>query len=185
MGDPGGQSPGRSTLEAVVTGKSDADVEAAVRQALDHYGVAYGAIPCDPRFADTAAFCQRYGVAPEDSANTIIVVGKAEPRRYVACVVLATTKLDVNGAVRRRLGVRKASFASSDETRVLTGMMIGGVTPFALGPGMPLWVDARVVERDAVVLGGGSRSLKVRLSPDVFRAMANAEIVPSLAVPAG
>jgi prolyl-tRNA editing enzyme YbaK/EbsC (Cys-tRNA(Pro) deacylase) len=169
----------------VPTSEGDADIEAAVRQALDLVGIAYEAIPCDPDFADTAAFCERYGVAPEDSANTIIVVGKAEPRCYVACVVLATTRLDVNGKVRRRLGVRKASFASAEETRDLTGMMIGGVTPFALGNSMPLWIDDRVLSRDEVVLGGGSRSLKVRLSPNVFRGMANAEIVPSLAVAGG
>jgi prolyl-tRNA editing enzyme YbaK/EbsC (Cys-tRNA(Pro) deacylase) len=114
-----------------------------------------------------------------------VVVGKAEPRAYVACVVLATTRLDVNGAVRRRLGVRKASFASAEETRERTGMMIGGVTPLALPDGMPVWVDERVMGRESVVLGGGSRSLKVRVSPELFRRMPNAEIVPDLAVPAG
>jgi prolyl-tRNA editing enzyme YbaK/EbsC (Cys-tRNA(Pro) deacylase) len=160
-------------------------IEADVRDALDRAGVPYEAMPCDPDFADTAAFCERYGVAPEDSANTIVVVGKAEPRAYVACVVLATTRLDVNGAVRRRLGVRKASFASAEETRERTGMMIGGVTPLALPDGMPVWVDERVMGRESVVLGGGSRSLKVRVSPELFRRMPNAEIVPHLAVPAG
>ncbi|MDQ4096638.1 MAG: hypothetical protein M3144_02050 [Actinomycetota bacterium] len=150
---------------------------------MDRYGVPYEALPCDPEFADTAAFCERYGVAPEDSANTIVVVGKAEPRLYVACLVLATTKLDVNGAVRRRLGVRKASFASAEETMEVTGMMIGGVTPLALPRGVPLWVDQRVIGRPEVVLGGGSRSLKVRVSPELFGRMPNAEIVRGLAVP--
>ena len=158
-------------------------IEAEVRGALDRYGVPYEAIPCDPAFADTAAFCQRYGVAPEDSANTIVVVGKAEPRLYVACVVLAITRLDVNGAVRRRLGVRKASFASADETRERTGMMIGGVTPLALPADVPVWVDDRVTGRATVVLGGGSRSLKVRVAPELFWRMPNAEVVPGLAVP--
>jgi prolyl-tRNA editing enzyme YbaK/EbsC (Cys-tRNA(Pro) deacylase) len=153
----------------------------AVLSALDELGVEFEAMECDPDFADTAAFCERYGVAPEDSANTIIVVGKGEPRVYVACVVLATTKLDVNGAVRRRLGVRRASFASADETADLTGMMIGGVTPFALPTDLALWVDERVMERDTVVVGGGSRSLKVRLSPQVFRTMPAAVVVPGLA----
>jgi prolyl-tRNA editing enzyme YbaK/EbsC (Cys-tRNA(Pro) deacylase) len=161
-----------------------ATIEADVREALERYGVPYEALPCDPDFADTAAFCERYGVAPEDSANTIVVVGKAEPRLYAACVVLATTKLDVNGAVRRRLGVRKASFASAEETMELTGMMIGGVTPLALPEHVPLWVDQRVMGRAEVVLGGGSRSLKVRVSPELFRRMPNAEIVPDLAIAA-
>jgi prolyl-tRNA editing enzyme YbaK/EbsC (Cys-tRNA(Pro) deacylase) len=162
-----------------------ATIEADVRQALERYAVPYDALPCDPEFADTAAFCERYGVAPEDSANTILVVGKAQPRLYVACIVLATTKLDVNGAVRRRLGVRKASFASAKETMALTGMMIGGVTPLALPEDVPLWVDERVMGRPNVVLGGGSRSLKVRVSPELFRRMPNAEVVPDLAVSIG
>ncbi|MEY2450213.1 MAG: hypothetical protein QOH79_3689 [Acidimicrobiaceae bacterium] len=150
---------------------------------LDRLGVDYEAMDCDPDFADTAAFCERYGVAPEDSANTIVVVGKGDPRVYVACVVLATTRLDVNGVVRRRLGVKRASFASADETAELTGMMIGGVTPFSLPPDLWLWVDEQVLTRPSVVVGGGSRSLKVRVSPEVFRAMPAAEIVPGLASP--
>ena len=94
----------------------------------------------------------------------------------------ATTRLDVNGAVRSRLGVRKASFASADETRELTGMSIGGVTALALADGLPIWVDGRVMSRETIVLGGGSRSLKIRVAPQVFERMAAAEIVPDLAV---
>ncbi len=163
----------------------DQAVESAVRAALDSVGVPYEALPCDPDFADTAAFCERYGVAPEDSANTIVVAGKGQPRRYAACVVLATTRLDVNGAVRKRLGVRKASFASADETRMLTGMSIGGVTPLALDEGLPIWVDERVMGRQTVVLGGGSRSLKIRVTPLLFEHLRAAEVIPGLAVGAG
>lgn len=155
-----------------------------MRAALDSVGVPYEALPCDPEFADTAAFCARYGVAPEDSANTIVVAGKGEPRRYAACVVLATTRLDVNGAVRKRLGVRKASFASADETKMLTGMSIGGVTPLALDEGLPIWVDERVMGRQTVVLGGGSRSLKIRVTPRLFDHLPAAEVIPGLAVEA-
>jgi prolyl-tRNA editing enzyme YbaK/EbsC (Cys-tRNA(Pro) deacylase) len=157
------------------------DVEGRVHQALEDLSVDFEAMPCDPELADTAAFCEHYGVAPEDSANAIVVVGKADPRVYACCVVLATTRLDVNGAVRRRLGTRKASFASADETRELTGMLIGGVTPFALPAGLPVWVDGRVMTRDRVVVGGGSRSLKIRLDPTVFRQAPNTEIVDDLA----
>ncbi|SVA59994.1 uncharacterized protein METZ01_LOCUS112848, partial [marine metagenome] len=89
-------------------------------------------MPCDPALADTAAFCAAYGVAPEDSANAILVAGKAEPRSYAVCLLLATCRLDVNGTVRRRLGARKASFAGFDETEEVTGMTVGGVTPFGL-----------------------------------------------------
>ncbi|MEX1344087.1 MAG: YbaK/EbsC family protein, partial [Candidatus Limnocylindrales bacterium] len=99
---------------------------------LDATTIEYEIIPCDPELADTAAFCEHYGYAREDSANTIVVVGKADPPLFAACVVLATTRLDVNRAVRRRLGTRKASFAGPDQTRALTGMAIGGVTPVGL-----------------------------------------------------
>jgi prolyl-tRNA editing enzyme YbaK/EbsC (Cys-tRNA(Pro) deacylase) len=160
------------------------EIEAAVRRALEATDLPYEALACDPEFADTAAFCERYGVAPQDSANAIVVVGKGEPRRYACCVVLATTKLDVNGAVRRRFEVRKASFASAEETRELTGMLIGGVTPLALPADLPVWVDDRVMRRVSVVLGGGSRSQKIRVSPELFRRMPTAEIVPDLAIPA-
>ena len=159
----------------------DDEIEAAVRAALDGTGVPYEAMPCDPDFADTAAFCERYGIAPEDSANTIIVVGKADPRVYVACVALATNRLDVNGLIKRRLGIRKVSFASAEETRELTGMMIGGVTAFALPPGLPLWIDERVLSRPTVILGGGSRSMKIRVSPELFRQLPGTEVVADLA----
>ncbi|MPY94866.1 MAG: hypothetical protein GEV08_17935 [Acidimicrobiia bacterium] len=139
-------------------------------------------MPCDPDLADTAAFCQAYGVAPEDSANTILVVGKGEPPAYAACVVLATTKLDVNKAVRKRLGVRKASFASAEETKALTGMLIGGVTAFGLPEGLAIWVDSRVLGRERVVLGGGSRSLKLSVDPAMLMALPDVEIVDDLAV---
>lgn len=157
------------------------EIELSVIAALDATGVPYERMACDPDFADTAAFCERYGVAPQDSANTIVVVAKSDPRQYAACVVLATTKLDVNGAVRARFGVRKVSFASADETRALTGMMIGGVTALALPPDLPLWVDAAVMARPTIVLGGGSRSLKIRVTPHVFDALPGTEVVDGLA----
>ena len=120
---------------------------------------------CDPDFADTAVFCEKYGISPDESANTILVVGKSSRACYVACVVLATTRLDVNGIVRQRLGVKKASFASADETSDLTGMLIGGVTPVALPYGIPIWVDAAVMKPASIVLGGGDRSTKLRMTP--------------------
>lgn len=141
-------------------------------------------MPCDPALADTTAFCEAYGIPPEDSANTIVVLGKADPPVYAACVVLATTRLDVNRAVRARLGVRKASFAPPDETRALTGMEIGGVTAFALPSDMPIWVDSRVMQRQRIVLGGGSRSCKVVVSPKVLLAVPNVEVVEGLALEA-
>jgi prolyl-tRNA editing enzyme YbaK/EbsC (Cys-tRNA(Pro) deacylase) len=161
--------------------------EARVRDHLGALGIDHEIIPCDPALADTAAFCAAYGYAPEDSANTIVVIGKSDPPKYVACIVLATTRLDVNRVVRKRLGVKKASFADPDQTRELTGMLIGGVTPFGLPDDLPIWVDARVVERSRIVLGGGSRSCKVVGPPALLTAQPMVEVVPDLAVevPAG
>jgi prolyl-tRNA editing enzyme YbaK/EbsC (Cys-tRNA(Pro) deacylase) len=160
----------------------EAELEGRVREELERLGGDWEIIDCDPALADTAAFCAAYGYPPEDSANTILVVGKSDPPRYVACVVLSHTRLDVNRAVRQRLGVRKASFASVDETRALTGMMIGGVTVFGLPAEMPIWVDARVMQRPRVVLGGGSRSCKVVAPPAILLALPNVEVVEGLAV---
>jgi prolyl-tRNA editing enzyme YbaK/EbsC (Cys-tRNA(Pro) deacylase) len=143
----------------------------------------YELFACDPALADTAAFCAAYGFAPQDSANTIVVIGKSDPPVYAACVVLATHRLDVNRVVKQRLGTRKASFASPDETRALTGMEIGGVTAFGLPDDLPLWVDGAVMERTRIVLGGGSRSWKVIASPTILGTLPNVEVVADLAAP--
>jgi prolyl-tRNA editing enzyme YbaK/EbsC (Cys-tRNA(Pro) deacylase) len=147
---------------------------------LDSIGIVYEIIPCDPELADTAQFCEAYGYPLEDSANTILVAGKAMPPVYAACVVLATTRLDVNRVVKRRMGVRKASFAGGADTERLTGMAIGGVTPFGLPADLPLWVDGRVMTRDRIILGGGSRDRKVLAPPAILTAL-GAEIVEGLA----
>jgi prolyl-tRNA editing enzyme YbaK/EbsC (Cys-tRNA(Pro) deacylase) len=155
----------------------------ALEAALAGHGE-HALFACDPALADTAAFCAAYGFDPADSANTIVVIGKSQPPVFAACVVLATHRLDVNRAVRDRLGTRKASFASPDETRELTGMAIGGVTVFGLPPKLPVWVDSAVMERERIVLGGGSRSWKVLAPPSILRTLANVEIVEGLAAPA-
>jgi prolyl-tRNA editing enzyme YbaK/EbsC (Cys-tRNA(Pro) deacylase) len=157
------------------------DDRARLESALARLGVAFELFPCDPALADTTNFCSAYGFALDDSANTIVVVGKAQPRVYAACVVLAPDRLDVNHAVRDRLGTRKASFASADETRDLTGMEIGGVTPFGLPPEVPIWVDARVMSRSRIVLGGGSRSWKVIAPPAILIALPTTDVVEGLA----
>lgn len=144
-------------------------------------GEPYRIVPCDPDLADTAAFCETYGYRLDQSANAIVVVGKSDPRIYVACLVLATTRLDVNGAVRKRLGVKKASFASADETVELTGMQIGGVTPYGLAGALPLWIDERVMAVDEVIVGGGSRDRKLLVPPASLAALPGAEVVDGLA----
>ena len=158
-------------------------IEQRIQDHLDAAGAHFEWMACDPELADTAAFCEHYGIALDDSANAIVVVGKSEPRRHVVCVALATTRLDVNGVVRKRLGARKASFAGADETRALTGMEIGGVTPVGLPDGMEVWIDAAVVARDRVVIGGGVRSSKVLLDPKGLTLLPNVEVVEGLANP--
>ncbi|MEX2145864.1 MAG: YbaK/EbsC family protein [Candidatus Rokuibacteriota bacterium] len=158
------------------------DVDRRVVEVLDGLGVPYEVMQIDPAFADTAAFCERYSIPLENSANTIIVVSKKEPRQYCACVVKATTRLDVNHAVKRLMGVSRVSFASADETQALTGMMIGGVTIFALPPDLPIYVDDKLMSHDWLILGGGSRSTKIRTAPDIFRRLPNTTVVPGLSV---
>lgn len=159
----------------------DPDGRDRLTAALDALEIDYELFACDPVLADTAAFCAAYGFAPEDSANTILVIGKTDPPRYAACVVLAPNRLDVNRAVRDKLGTRKASFAPSDATREITGMEIGGVTVFGLPDGLPIWVDARVMDRERIVVGGGSRSWKVLLAPSALLAIPGVEVVEGLA----
>jgi prolyl-tRNA editing enzyme YbaK/EbsC (Cys-tRNA(Pro) deacylase) len=157
----------RDALEASLTGRGEHELFA-----------------CDPALADTAAFCAAYGFSLADSANTILVVGKSDPPVFAACIVLATHRLDVNRSVRLRLGTRKASFASPEETRDRTGHEIGGVTAFGLPEGLPILVDAAVMERERIVLGGGSRSWKVLAPPSILLTLPGVEVVEGLARPA-
>src|SRR2546422_4689822 len=121
-------------------------------------GVQSQRVELAPAAADTAAFCARYGIPPERSANTILVASKKEPRVYAACVVLATTTLDVNHVVRSLLGVSRLSFASADETVAVTGMLVGGVTPFGLPERLPVYVDEGAMAPGRVILRGGRRT---------------------------
>lgn len=157
--------------------------EDAVLACLHDLGAQFEAIAIDPAYANTAAFCDQYGYAPEISANCILVAGKTAEPRHAACLVQATRRLDVNRTVRRRLGVRKASFASVEDTIALTGMLPDGVTPFGLPEDLPLWVDAGVVDHGRVIVGGGSRSLKILVASEVFARMPGVEVVDGLARP--
>lgn len=159
------------------------DPEAPVLQALARLGIDYERLECDSDAADTAVFCARYAIPPERSANTILVASKKEPKVYAACVVLATTSLDVNHAVRSLLGVSRLSFASAEETVAVTGMLVGGVTPFGLPEGLAVYVDEAVMAPDWVILGGGGRSSKIKVAPEALRRLAAVKVVPGLARP--
>ncbi|MFI5913941.1 YbaK/EbsC family protein [Dactylosporangium sp. NPDC051541] len=138
------------------------------------------AAPIDPELADTAAFCAAYDVALEQSANCVIVIGKPSGV-YCACVVLATTRADVNGAVRRLLGTRKASFAPMDDAVNLTGMEYGGITPIGLPSDWPVYIDARVVPVESAVIGSGLRASKIVLPGAVLSTIPGATVVEGLA----
>ena len=153
----------------------------SVVAAIEDLGVRYELIEIDPELADTEVFCEHYGYPLDRTCNTIIVASKKEPKSYVACVVLATTRLDVNRTVRRLMGVPKASFATPAEMEALTGMQVGGVTPFALPADVPLWVDERIFALDWIILGAGGRSAKIQTSPDAFSKL-GAELVRDLAL---
>jgi prolyl-tRNA editing enzyme YbaK/EbsC (Cys-tRNA(Pro) deacylase) len=148
---------------------------------LQQTGLEYEVWPCDPELADTARFCEHYGVAPENSANAILVRSKTGSEKYALCVLLATHRLNTNHTVRKKLGARKVSFASAEQTRELTGMEIGGVTPLCLPSGLPVWIDAAVMDCDYIVLGGGNRSSKIKANPQILLQQANVEVVPDLA----
>ena len=152
-----------------------------VLDALSRAQADFEVIDCDPELADTAAFCDHYGYALDESANAILVAGKGDPPSYAMCVILATTKIDVNKVVRKKLSAKKASFATPESTVEITGMALGGVTPFGLPEGLPLWIDSRVMECEKVIVGGGSRARKIYLNPTGLTNLPNAEIVVGLA----
>jgi prolyl-tRNA editing enzyme YbaK/EbsC (Cys-tRNA(Pro) deacylase) len=137
--------------------------------------------PIDASLADTAAFCAAYDVALEASANCVVVAGRrGEVETYAAVMVLATMRADVNGVVRKHLGVRKISFAPMDEAVARTGMEYGGITPIGLPADWLLLVDAGVTTAGPVVVGSGLRRSKIELpGADVGR-LPNATVVPQL-----
>jgi prolyl-tRNA editing enzyme YbaK/EbsC (Cys-tRNA(Pro) deacylase) len=138
--------------------------------------------PIDPDFADTAAFCEFYDIALEQSANCVVVAAKRGGEvRYAACMVLATTRADVNGVVRRHLDARKASFAPMDDAVQLTGMEYGGITPIGLPDDWPLLVDPAVVAAGQVVIGSGIRASKLELPGEALAELPGAVVLDGLA----
>ncbi len=157
------------------------DTLVQVRRALDGLGVPYEIVEIDPAFADTAAFCEKYGFGLDVSGNTIIVASKKEPKQYAACLALAHTRLDVNHAVKRLMGASRVSFASAEETMTLTGMQIGGVTVLALPPDLPVYVDDRIMALPWMILGAGTRAAKIKVSPRVLERLPGFQAVTGLA----
>ncbi len=142
--------------------------------------------PIDPDLADTAAFCEHYGVKLTESANCVVVAGKrGGVTSYAACLVTAVTRADVNGVVRRRMDARKATFAPLDDVVAATGMEYGGITPIGLPDEWPILIDARVVEQGHVVIGSGIRGSKLWLPGASLATLPSAEVIDGLANPVG
>jgi prolyl-tRNA editing enzyme YbaK/EbsC (Cys-tRNA(Pro) deacylase) len=132
----------------------------------------------DPDLADTAAFCEHYDIGQDVSANCVVVEARrAERVWYAACVVLATTRADVNGIVRKHLGARKISFASIDTAVSLTGMEYGGITPVGLPADWPILIDANVMDQERVIIGSGLRGSKLLAATEMLASLPNAEVL--------
>lgn len=136
----------------------------------------------DPALSDTAAFCEHYDVPMTASANCVVVTGKREgEQRWAAAVVLATTRADVNGLVRKRIDVRKISFAAMADAVESTGMEYGGITPIGLPAGWPILVDSRVTAAGLVVVGSGLRRSKIVIDGAALADLPGAEVIEGLA----
>ncbi|TCP52960.1 prolyl-tRNA editing enzyme YbaK/EbsC (Cys-tRNA(Pro) deacylase) [Tamaricihabitans halophyticus] len=143
-----------------------------------------GVAEIDPELADTAEFCAAYSSPLTASANCVVVAGKRGGElRYAACLVLATTRADVNGVVRKRLDVRKASFAPMDTAVELTGMAYGGITPIGLPDGWPILLDSAVAEAPELVIGSGIRGSKLLVTGAQLAELPGAEVLDGLAIP--
>ena len=155
-------------------------IESRVISFLESTGVPYEIIELDPEFADTGIFCKKYGYPLENSANTIIIASKKKPRIFTAAVVRATRRIDVNHKLKQIMNVGRISFARTQETAELTGMMIGGVTALALPPELPILIDPGLMNLDYIILGGGSRSIKIKTSPNIFNSIKNTQVIDVL-----
>ena len=166
----------RSTIWCV-----ESEIAQRVQSHLAELEATFEVIEIDPELADTAAFCAAYGYSPEISANAILVASRRPPGHVALCLVLATTRLDVNRRVRGLMQVKKLSFASADVTKEHTEMMIGGVTPFGVSDEIPIYVDSRIMDHDSVIVGGGNRGIKILVDPEVFSRMPHASVIEGLA----
>ncbi len=156
-------------------------ISSDVASVISALNIEFTAIDCEPEFADTQKFCDHYGYSVDESANVLLIASKRGEPKFAACVVLAASRLDVNKTARKKLGVSRISFAIQEQTRELTGMELGGLTPFCMPENVPVWIDSRVMKYRQIILGGGNRSSKIVLTPAMLLKIPNAEVVANLA----
>ena len=161
---------------------AQSEIEKTVIATLQNLGIPYEFIEIEPIFADTAEFCREYGYSLDICGNTIVVASKRGEKQYSACIVLGSDRLDVNKTVRALMGVSRLSFASAEETESLTGMTVGGVTPFALPNDLQVYADEKLLALDYVILGSGSRSSKIQIAPHALRKLPKIQFVSGLSM---
>jgi prolyl-tRNA editing enzyme YbaK/EbsC (Cys-tRNA(Pro) deacylase) len=152
-----------------------------IREILEGSAFDFEVWACDESLTDTMAFCEHYGASLENSANAILIKSKTGEEKFALCVIPAQARLDVNRTARKKLGARKVSFASVQETLDVTRMEIGGVTPLGLPRGLKVWVDSGLMDLDYVILGGGNKTSKIKVSPKILKSVPGVEIVSELA----
>ena len=161
------------------------EIEKAVEANLSEMGISYELVQINPDFADTADFCREYGYSLDICGNTILVASKRGEKQYSACIVLGSDRLDVNKTVRSLMGVSRLSFASAEETEALTGMAVGGVTPFALPADLQVYADEKVLSVERLILGSGTRSSKILVAPEDLRKLPKMQFVAGLSIDRG
>jgi prolyl-tRNA editing enzyme YbaK/EbsC (Cys-tRNA(Pro) deacylase) len=154
-----------------------------VLSVLNRFKINYEIVSIDPEYADTAEFCEKYNYELENSGNTIIVASKRGDKKYAACLVQANTRLDVNKVVTKLMGVKRVSFASADDTKEMTGMLIGGVTPFGLPDDMQIYIDELIKGLDFIILGSGDRSSKIKMAGSELSKIPNVTYISGLSIP--
>lgn len=160
------------------------ELDPAVAEQLLRFDVPFRVVAVAPEYGDVAGLYERYGFLPETIANTLLIAGRTEPVTFAACIVLATSRLDINKKAAALLGLKRgrATFATPEQVTRVTGMMVGGVTAFGLPPSLPVYIDDAVMLRDEILMGGGNLSSKVVMASDALRRLPNAEIVQGLGI---
>ncbi|MDQ3801035.1 MAG: hypothetical protein M3384_16555 [Acidobacteriota bacterium] len=137
--------------------------------------------PIDAEYADSAKFCEHYGVDRKDGANCVIAVAvRGENRTFAACLIPVNCRADLNNTARKALGARRVSFAPLDEVLAETGMEYGGITPLGLPESYPVLIDSRIAETERLIIGGGFRKSKLSIPGKALTELPNAVVVEGL-----